>query len=158
MKFIVDENLGKLAKWLRLAGFDCLYFNDIADARLVEYALKENRLLLTRDKKIPQNWTIKSVIIIEQDNPYKQITELAKRLGLELLENSFTRCVNCNTILKPIEKDKIRDRVPPFVYKTYDEFSYCQTCDKIYWRGTHFDSLVKRLEEIENTVKGKKRD
>ena len=154
MKFIVDENLGKLAKWLRLAGYDTLFFTNIEDAALVEYATREKRTLVTRDRNIARDWTIQDIIIVESDNPYKQLEEVTGKLHLELTKNSFSRCVVCNTLLEPIDKKDVKERVPPFVYEIQKKFSYCKTCDKVYWKGTHFTSLNKRLTNIQNAIQG----
>jgi uncharacterized protein with PIN domain len=154
-KFIVDCNVGKLAKWLRLMGYDARFFNGTDDSQLVATALAEGRVILSRDTRIMERRVITSgklkAILIQSDKPQLQIRQVIDALDLDTNFRPFTICLECNQALEERKKDEVKELVPPYVFKTQSQFMQCPTCKRIYWRGTHWQSMGKRLEKL---VKG----
>ncbi|MBN1384216.1 MAG: Mut7-C RNAse domain-containing protein [Elusimicrobia bacterium] len=145
MKFIVDKMLGRLVKWLRLFGYDTVYFAGDTDSELVLESIKQQRILLTRDKGISKKKPIR-IVFIESEKLFEQIEQLKSSLRLNIDETKlFTRCIKCNTPLEEIEKEKIKDKVPPFIFKTHNSFSFCVNCKKTYWQGSHIALAKERL-------------
>lgn len=150
MKFICDDNLGKLAKWLRTLGYDTLFSRTMPDSELLSKALNEDRVILTRDRKIIELKVVSKYLLIESDKPLSQLKQVKDKFSLQTsVEKLFTRCLLCNTPLIPVEKEKIKDKIPPFVYKTQKNFVFCSKCKKIFWSGTHVQKMTERLKESE---------
>jgi len=148
MKFIADSMLGRLAKWLRLFGYDTAYFKGKSDSELIYESIKQRRVILTRDSRISKNKPLK-IIFIKSERFTEQIRQVAKDLNIEFeKERYFTRCLGCNARLIKIEKEKVKDRVPAFIYKTQKIYSCCPNCEKIFWEGSHIQlagELIKTL-------------
>ena len=148
MKFFCDDNLGRLAKWLRTLGYDTLFFDEISDNELVSKALKEDRIILTRDTKLVELKVVSKYLLIQSDIPLKQLKQVKEKFNLETSEEKlFTRCPVCNTPLVKIEKEKVKDKVPTYVYKTQLNFVFCKRCNKIFWSATHVERMKHRLKE-----------
>jgi len=152
MKFIADIMVGKLARYLRMAGNDVLYSNDISDAEILEIAKCEGRIVLTRDslmllRRPFTNNSIKSVFI-RDGGIIKQLKQIKNDLRIPLKPN-LLRCLECNTELLKAQKETLKDKVPSYVYKTQKDFLYCLKCDKYYWRGTHYDNICNTFKLIE---------
>ena len=149
MKFICDDNLGMLAKWLRILGYDTLFSPDIEDTELVSKALKEDRVILSRDQQLKRFKSAeKNLLLLSSNQPLEQLREVLKKFSLKPEEkNHFTRCLVCNQVLVPISKKEVENKVPPFVFKTQEKFFYCSKCDKFYWAGTHVKNLKKKISE-----------
>lgn len=149
MKFICDDNLGKLAKWLRTLGYDTLFYLDIEDTELVSRALKEDRIILSRDTELRRFKSAeKNLLLLTSNLPIEQLKQVLKKFNLKSEEkNLFTRCLVCNQVLVPVPKKEVENKVPPFVFKTQENFIYCSTCDKLYWAGTHVKNLKKKISE-----------
>jgi uncharacterized protein with PIN domain len=150
--FIVDANAGKLARWLRMMGYDTLFFSDIEDGHLVDMAMKEGRIVVTRDtqiakRRVAANGNLK-VIVIREDDPKRQLLQVMKELNLDCRETQFTRCLECNQILLPRSKDEVQDLVPPYVFRTQTQYMQCPSCRRVYWHGTHWQRMKQALEEI----------
>lgn len=147
--FIADDQLGKLARWLRILGLDTLYFREIDDRELVRKAAEEKRILLTRDTAIAEDPGEADCIFIESDNWMEQLRQLVAQFGLKLDPNGlFSRCLLCNSPLQAIPKADVRERVPPFVFQTHEEFVRCPRCEKIYWQGTHVSHVLDVLKPL----------
>ncbi len=148
MRLIADTMLGRLALWMRIAGFDVEYYNRIDDAELVERTLEEDRILLTRDTLLVRRRRLRGrVIFIEGDHLEDQLRQVVRLFGLE--KGGFLkRCLRCNTLLERVEKEGVEGRVPPYVHRTQRAFSQCPSCGRIYWAGTHREEMVKRLRAI----------
>src|SRR3990170_8744213 len=148
-KFIVDHNVGKLAKWLRLAGFDAVFFNGEDDAQMIATALAEKRVILTKDTQLMKRWVITSgrlkALLIKEDEPEAQMRQVIESLNLDCQFSPFTICLECNQPLQEISKEQVTDRVPPFVFKTQEQYMECPNCHRIYWRGTHWQAMLKKL-------------
>lgn len=148
MKFIADVHLGRLTKYLRLCGFDTLYRMSLADREIINLSRAENRIILTRDKEMLKN---KHVILghrIMSGNPVGQLEEVMKRFDLFHNIRPFTRCMECNNLLAYVEKEKIMDQLLPKTRSFYDEFRKCQGCGKIYWEGSHYESMKKFVDSL----------
>ena len=138
--------LGKLAKWLRILGFDTLYYNEIDDDRLLAIAEKENRILLTRDTRI-KRMKKAGIIFIEDDHWREQLKQFLKAFPVEK-SDLFSRCLICNRELLEIKKEKVKEKVPPYVYQSQENFSCCPGCGKIYWSATHYERMRDELVNL----------
>jgi uncharacterized protein len=143
-RFVVDAMLGRLARWLRVLGYDTLYFSDADDAALVRRALAEDRILLTRDVELTRRRGVR-VILISDDRVGNQLREIVEILHLSA-NQAFSRCINCNAPLVEFERAQARDLVPPYVFATQTRFRRCAECGKVYWRGTHWARMKSTLE------------
>jgi uncharacterized protein with PIN domain len=149
-RFIADVMLGKLAKWLRMLGYDTLYFRETKDDLLIDCAVKENRQLLTRKTELRNRAAIKdSLFFITHDEPLKQLEEVIAHYRLNILPPAaFTRCLICNQRLEEISPDQIQSRLPDYVLTTQKHFSTCARCKRIFWRGSHYVNMKKALSTI----------
>ncbi len=146
MKFIVTKEMGRLARWLRILGFDTLYFKSDNKGTLVLEALREDRIIITRSKEIHEELK-KKTIQITSCNLKEQIKEIITVLNIKLDEKKmFTRCTLCNTALEDIEKEKVQGIAPEYVYKTQEHFMKCPACNKIYWHGSHWGRVKEVIE------------
>ena len=148
VKFIVDGMLGRLAKWLRILGYDTAYLPRLDDNQLVRLARAEGRLLLTRDRGLARRRGLQC-LLIESDYLEEQLRQILTELALTE-ENSFSRCPVCNTPLQRIEKTELEGRVPPHIFHTHKDFSLCPNCGKIYWPGTHWARMQEKLAGFRN--------
>ncbi|MEE8469806.1 MAG: Mut7-C RNAse domain-containing protein [Dehalococcoidia bacterium] len=156
MRFIVDSNVGKLARWLRIAGFDALFIKDVDDSKLVRIALAEGRVLLTRDTEILKRRLATrgrmKVILIEDDEVKAQLRQVMTTFGLASQIRPFTLCLECNESLLPREMVDVKKLVPPHVFRTQTQYMQCPACQRVYWRGTHWERMSRELEEIVGTM------
>ncbi len=143
-RFIVDAMLGRLARWLRVLGYDTLYFSNLEDAALYVRARADDRILLTRDRELARRKGVR-VILIEDDRVEAQARQAARAFDLSTA-NAFTRCIECNAILRELPRDEARPLVPPFVFPTQTRFRRCPECGRVYWRGTHWAHMLQDLE------------
>ncbi len=152
MKFIVDENAGKLARWLRLMGYDTRLFSGEDDGQMVKIALAENRIMLTRDRQIPRRKPVVTgrarTILLSDDNPWLQLRQVMSVLKLEPRHRPFSICLECNEPLLPRERDAVRELVPPYVFQTQTRYMQCPKCRRIYWQGTHWEAMSRRLQAL----------
>jgi uncharacterized protein with PIN domain len=151
-KFIVDCNVGKLAKWLRLMGYDTQFFDGRDDFHLVAIAQVEGRVILTRDTRIVKRRVITSgrlkAVLVQSDEPERQIHQVIEALGLDCRFKPFTICLECNQVLVERGKGEVKGLVPPYVFQTQSQFMECPTCHRIYWRGTHWGAMTDRLKKF----------
>jgi uncharacterized protein len=143
-RFIADVHLGKLARFLRLLGFDTQYSTEAADRDLVAISIREHRILLSRDVRIFMYKTLTRGYRLRSTAPERQVEEVIEALSLHRAIHPFTRCMSCNDELDSVARAAVRDRVPPRVFKRFRRFARCRGCQRIYWRGTHF----QRLEQL----------
>ena len=148
LKFIADAMLGRLAKWLRLLGYDVVYEPSISDDELIAMAIHEHRIILTMDRKLTERESARNSLLIKSPSYREQLKQVITHYNIDYKSGIFTRCLVCNKLLDPIKKEKIRDRVPPYVYSTQDEFDICQQCSRVYWSGTHRIKMLEMLDEI----------
>ncbi len=147
-KFVVDVNLGKLASKLRLLGFDTLYRNDFPDSEIVELSLREQRIILTRDKGILKYTAATHGYWVRDDNPKRQLKEVLHRFQLHNCFRPLTRCSDCNAQLQHIDKALIKERLPDDTFQYYNDFMLCSGCKKIYWQGSHYQRICKYIDEL----------
>ncbi|MBT9166379.1 MAG: hypothetical protein DDT25_01063 [Chloroflexi bacterium] len=151
-KFIVDLNVGKLARRLRMLGYDTLFINGLDDNDLVRVALKEGRVLLTKDTGILRRgvaFTGKiKVVLIEAENVREQLRQVVETLHLKSGSDPFSLCLECNQPLIPRGREEVRDLVPPYVFQTQEQYMQCPGCNRIYWRGTHWQRMNEELGEL----------
>lgn len=147
MKFLLTRELGRLSKWLRILGFDAAYFNQDNISSLIIQALRDNRIIITRNHRLPKSCGIK-IVLIKAEKIKEQVSEVLKALkitpGSDMM---FSRCIICNAELVGIDKEKIKDKVPEYVFKTQQDFITCPKCNRLYWQGTHWGN-------VQNTLKG----
>ena len=143
-RFIADVMVGRLARWLRILGFDVLYSNRFEDDEIVRRSAAENRTVLTRDRGIRMRVPADSLIFIEHNDLDSQIRQVLQKIRPTAL-SPYSRCVECNVALVAVDKEEVFDRIPPYVYFTQSQFAECPSCRRIYWRGTHVDKISKRL-------------
>lgn len=142
-KFLVDRMLGQTAKWLRLMGIDAEYAPRCEDNKLKEIAENEGRVILTRDKELSN--LDKSLYIEERD-----IDDILKKIlnEFDLDIKPLSRCSLCNNEIVSVEKEKIDEEIPEGVYERNDEFWMCKNCDQVYWKGTHWDKILAKIEKL----------
>ncbi|MEE8359680.1 MAG: Mut7-C RNAse domain-containing protein [Candidatus Omnitrophota bacterium] len=147
-KFIITIELGRLGRWLRLLGFDCIFFERDKKKDLVIESLREDRVILTRDSRLSRFSGVR-MVHIESDFVERQLEQVIKNLRLKIdKKGMFTRCVECNATTECIAKERVKEKVPPYVYKTQEDFMCCPGCGKIYWKGTHWDLAEKFLAKV----------
>lgn len=145
-RFLCDEMLGKLAKWLRLLGYDTTYEKTKDDGLLMIIAEKEGRILLTRDKVLSER--AKGAVYIRSDDPDEQLVQAFRELNLSK-DRALSLCSVCGHSLTQVVKEKAQGRVPPKVFDLNEEFWFCSRCKKFYWRGSHYDKITDRIERLE---------
>jgi hypothetical protein len=149
MRFIADAMLGKLAKYLRILGYDTIYFNQEDEDELIRIAQEQGRILLTRRTRLKEREDIKNLLFIHEDNPRKQLKEVLNCYHLSPTVNSlFTRCMVCNEKLTSLHKEDAEGKVPEYILNSYESFSLCQHCNRIYWPGSHYASMLQEVERL----------
>ena len=149
-RFLLDGMLGSLASWLRICGYDSVYYVDMNDDGLLVAAIKENRILLTRDKQLHERckkYNVTSIYILG-NSIVEKLGYLDKKLGIALTPSS-SRCSQCNSEIKPIKKESIKNQVPVNSYMHYDEFWVCESCGKIFWKGSHWNKILETLNLVQ---------
>ena len=148
-RFLVDAMLGSLARWLRILGFDAAYDPALDDPELVELALTEGRILLTRDRRLVMRKRARRYVLIERDGVETQLGQVLGELGIEVDPRGvWGRCLRCNEALETADTAWARARVPPFVARTQSRFRRCPGCERIYWRATHVEAMTDRLRSM----------
>jgi len=133
LKFMADSMLGRLARWLRILGYDVAYESSISDNDLIARALRENRIILTMDRELANRKSAKNVLLLRSDDYKEQLKHVITYYKIDCESHIFSRCLLCNERLDSVEKEKIKDKVPPYVYATHDEFDICPQCRRAYW-------------------------
>lgn len=147
-KFILDVHLGKLARHLRLLGFDTLYTKTMEDANLVAVAYRTKRVVLTRDIALLKHRRIRYGYFVRTIDPKQQIKEIVRRFELAGKIQPFKLCLVCNGKIRRIAKEKIAGRLPPLTRRYYKKFYHCPRCDKIYWQGAHHKQLARLIVAV----------
>lgn len=148
VRFVADAHLGRLARYLRLIGFDTLFENDPGDAALVRISLDEGRILLSRDRRLLERRGLTHSLWIPATRPREQLGYLVDRLDLYGQCRPFTRCTVCNGILSPVDKDADDLRLPPRIRAAFDTFWRCNGCSRVYWQGSHFMRLKEMVKQL----------
>ena len=147
-RFVVDVNLGRLARLLRVLGFDVWWSSDADDPTLVDVSLGQQRILLTRDRGLLKRRVITHGLFVHSQQPEEQTLEVLRRLDLRQRLAPFTRCIRCNGTLAAVPKDQVIDQLEPLTRRYYQDFSRCADCGRIYWAGSHHARLVSLVERL----------
>lgn len=156
MTFAVDCMLGKLAKWLKILGFDTVFFSRIEDEELLDLASRQHRVLLTRDTGLLEKAARRNTktLFIDSEEWPEQVRQVLSVFHLREKCRPYSRCINCNASLKKLPREKARNLVSPFVYEKGESFSICPVCGRVFWKGTHHRDMEKKLDRMmegENT-------
>jgi uncharacterized protein with PIN domain len=142
-RFVIDANLGQLARYLRLLGFDVIYRNDFTDREVAQVASADRRIVLTRDRALLQHKIITHGYFVRAVKPREQVREILTRLDLYNALHPFTRCLRCNGELEDVDKEAVLHQLEPKTKKYYHRFRRCKTCGQAYWKGSHFNRMEK---------------
>jgi hypothetical protein len=147
-KFIADINLGDIVKYMRVLGLDLYYDPLLSTREIIEISKRENRVILTKSRKLLKFKDVSHGIFIRPGTTTEQIRRIIYYLDIKDKIKPFSRCLRCNTLLDIVLKEKILDRIPSKTKEFCDEYLQCQSCDKIYWKGTHFINMKKVVRQI----------
>lgn len=145
-RFVADVHLGRVAAYLRLAGFDTKYRNDCDDRALVAIAGAEDRTLLTRDVGALKHRAVARGYFVRETQPARQFVEVLRRFDLVPLALPFTRCLRCNSTLEGVRKDRVEHLLAPPTREHYRRFARCSACARIYWQGSHYSRMESFLK------------
>ena len=148
LRFLADAHLGALARELRLLGFDTRLASDEDDAALAEQARAEGRVLLSRDRELLKHRRVAVGCLLISSQREEQLAQLDDRFALGRAARPFTRCLECNEVLRNVERSQVERRLPPAVSVGQHEFTICTGCDRVYWRGSHWQKLNARVEAL----------
>jgi uncharacterized protein len=148
-RFVLDVHLGRLARLLRLLGFDSDYRNDRSDAQLAEIAPREGRILLTRDRGLLMRKAVTHGYCVRSSRPRDQVVEVLRRFELELLIRPLTRCLECNGLLETVDGRQVVHSLPDDIRASQERFARCEACRRVYWHGSHADRLLTVVAEIQ---------
>jgi len=148
LRFCADVHLGKLARLLRMLGFDTVYKNDFSKKDLCEIALKEQRILVSKSDYFSRLPGI-TFYQIKSADPFEQLKDVIQHFNLHGLFEPFSRCLNCNEILQKIKKEEVENRLLRNTKKDFSEFWQCPSCTQIYWKGSHYERMMKMIEQLE---------
>jgi uncharacterized protein with PIN domain len=150
--------VGKLARRLRMMGYDSVFFSGDDDSGMVKQALAEDRIILTRDTGIMKRRAVSSgrvrAVLIASEAPEEQMSQLMSLCDLKGQSRPFTLCLECNQRLETRSREQVAGRVPPYVYRTQTQYMECPGCHRIYWRGTHWKAMLNRLEKLAGAQNG----
>jgi uncharacterized protein with PIN domain len=147
-RFILDVHLGKLARYLRMLGFDAAYDRNWHNSMLIDLSLQQQRVILTRDLGILKQSRVTHGYWLRHREPRQQLQEVLLALDLSHQLQPFTRCMDCNGRIHPADKAVIRGQIDPNIFPKFKEFRQCRNCRKIYWRGSHYKSMLQLVSEL----------
>jgi len=147
-RFVLDCHLGRLTAHLRMLGFDCLYQNDFDDPTITKIAIQEERILLTRDRRLMMRKAIQYGYCLRSLNSLEQLTEVLQRFELTDEIQPFHRCIRCNHPLESVEKEAIMERLEPLTKKYFNDFHICPACKQIYWKGSHYEKMRDMIKQL----------
>ncbi len=147
-RFIADANVGRLARYLRLLGLDCRYRNDYIDTEIARIAVAENRIVLTRDRRLLRRKAITHGCFVRANDPREQVREVIRRFDLYRDIRPWNRCTECNGVLASVDKSAIEDQLQPLTRRYFDRFLCCPDCGKIYWQGSHVGRAQSMIHEF----------
>lgn len=148
VRFALDVHLGRLARLLRMFGFDTLYRNRVDDEELVRLARREKRIVLTRDRGLLKRRSVTHGYLVRSLAPRHQLAEVVRRFDLGENARLGKRCVNCNATLQHVTRDDVLTRLPPAVARDYTEFAECPGCRRVYWRGSHWERMTELARSL----------
>jgi uncharacterized protein with PIN domain len=149
-RFVLDGHLGRLARYLRMLGFDCRYDRHAADGELAALSAREERILLTRDRGLLRRSVVRLGYLVRDDDPRRQLVEVVDRYRLAPLARPFSRCVRCNGQIEPVDRAAVVERLAgePRTLRYFDAFGRCVECGSIYWQGSHFERMSQLVEDV----------
>lgn len=147
-RFILDVHFGGLARYLRMLGFDTAYDNSWDDNEIIETAVREHRIILTHDVELLKDGRVTHGYWVRSNGTHNQVREVFDRFDLRKLVKPFSRCLVCNALLRAADRDEVEDRLPFDTLLIYDEFHECQSCGRVYWKGSHYDNMKLFLESL----------
>lgn len=147
-RFVVDNHLGRLAAYLRMLGFDSLYRNDYDDDELAQIAGLDERILLTRDQRLLMRNQVRRGYWVRSKIPREQIVEVLRQYGLWAQVAPFKRCMRCNGLLQPVEKEAVMHRLEPLTQQYFDQFRICSECNQVYWQGSHYERMARLIDQV----------
>ena len=147
-RFVLDVHLGKLARLLRMLGFDVRYRNDYTDREIITISIDDGRTILTRDRRLLFAKVVTRGYWLRSTEPEKQCHEVLERFDLYSQIKPFSRCLLCNGAIKAVDKSRIIDQLEPRTKWYFDTFFRCEQCGKVYWKGSHFDRMMQRLSRL----------
>ena len=150
--FVLDGHLGRLASHLRMLGLDCLYNNGYEDEELVRISVEEKRILLTRDRLLLMHKVITQGYLLRSMNSTEQLYEVVQSYGLVKWVRPFQRCMNCNHLLEPVEKEMVLEKLEPLTKKYYHDFKLCPACAQVYWKGSHYERMLELIEKVSKNL------
>ncbi|MCK9614005.1 MAG: Mut7-C RNAse domain-containing protein [Candidatus Omnitrophica bacterium] len=157
MKFIVTRELGKLVRWLRIIGFDAVFYDKESKGTLIIQALRDDRIIVTRTKERIDDLQ-KKTIVVTCDNVKEQLQEVIGKLKLKIEEEKmFSRCTLCNELLVAAKKEEVKELIPERVYNQQTAFKKCSACGKVYWQGSHLAKVSAIVNEFQRTDNRKQR-
>ncbi|MBN2489792.1 MAG: Mut7-C ubiquitin/RNAse domain-containing protein [Planctomycetes bacterium] len=148
VRFIADVHLGRLARYLRLLGFDTVFEPGLGDAEIARRAAAERRVVLTRDRGLLKRRIVTHGCLVRATRPLRQLEEILERLQLHRLVRPFTLCTQCNHPIEEVAKDAVADRLEPDTARYYERFYRCPGCDRIYWEGSHYDKMCRFVDRL----------
>ncbi len=146
--FVADMMVGRLARWLRIFGYDTLYDPQKPVRQWIPRLLSENRVLLTRNRQIESEVPPNRYFWVEPNQPDDQIREVVRAFDLDTNHFVFSRCLLCNEPVVPVEKKKVVGKVPPRVWETQNDFQQCPVCGRVYWKGSHLQRVLEHIRKI----------
>lgn len=149
-RFLADAHLGRLARYLRMLGFDTLFFNDRGDAHLVEISVQQHRILLTRDKALLMHKKVTHGVYIRSTDPRLQLIQVLNRMDLMHAIRPFIRCMECNALVESVTSASVEGSLPKRVVQHYNEFWRCTGCGRIYWKGHHYQAMQRWIADLQN--------
>jgi uncharacterized protein len=144
-RLAADRMLARLARWLRLCGVDIYFDKRIGGAELLHTARQERRFVLTRDKRLR---TAPDALYLTSERVREQLHEVLHRFAINPDRSAFTRCSRCNTLLREVSRETVKEQVPPYVYSTQERFSRCPDCARVFWRATHAERIKAELSNL----------
>lgn len=147
-RFIADAMLGRLARWLRILGFDCAYDGGIDDEALVRRGVREDRIILSRDRSLPEDWRVPGIHLIGSEELREQLREVVSSFGLAGSLRLFSRCSGCNHPLREAPPADLAERVPPHALAAHSSFLECPSCRRVFWEGSHTRRIRRVVDEV----------
>jgi hypothetical protein len=151
-KFVLDVHLGKLARYLRMLGFDSAYGNNLEDEEIVNISLNQKRTILTRDRGILKRSAVTRGYFVRYNDPEKQLAEVVGRFDLKNKIREFSRCLECNGALSEADKEKVSNKLPPNIKKNQEKFKFCNNCGRVYWSGSHVKKMTKMINDLRSGI------
>lgn len=147
-RFLADRMLGKLARWLRILGYDTAYLPQLSPEGIIREGRRQRRLILTRDTRLLRRKDAPPLVFVHSDHFREQLHQVVDTLHLDPWRALFTRCVECNRTLTEVAKEEVHEQVPEYVWQTQGQFHRCPECHRLYWGATHRDHVVQELQRL----------